>query len=89
MRRSWTSTRTVPWWRGTARRPLPKYGYCPTMPPSAVHPVIVAEAIKLVLAGKAIVILGRQVEPVVDVRDGLLNALDLLGPPQDVVGRDE
>ena len=59
------------------------------MPPSAVHPVIVAEAIKLVLAGKAIVILGRQVEPVVDVRDGLLNALDLLGPPEDVMGRDE
>ncbi len=47
---------------------------------AAVHPVIVAEAIKLVLAGKAIVILARRLEPAVDVRDGLLDALDLLGP---------
>ena len=54
---------------------------------TAVHPVIVAEAIKLVLAGKAIVIVGRRVEPAADVRDGLLDALDLLGPAEDVVGR--
>ena len=53
---------------------------------ASVHPVIVAEAIKLVLAGKAIVILGRRVEPVADVRDGLLDALDLKAPPEDVAG---
>ncbi len=47
---------------------------------AAVHPVIVAEAVKLVLAGKAIVVLARRLEPAVDVRDGLLDALDLLGP---------
>ena len=53
---------------------------------AAVHPGILAEAVKLVLSGKAIVILARRPEPAVDVRDGLLNALDLLGPPQDVAG---
>ncbi len=53
----------------------------------AIHPVILAEAVKLVLSGKGIVILARRLEPAVDVRDGLLDALDLLGPPQDVAGR--
>lgn len=53
---------------------------------AAVHPVIVAEAVKLVLSGKAIVILARRLEPAVDMRDGLLDALDLLGPPEDVAG---
>ena len=53
---------------------------------AAVHPVILAEAVKLVLSGKAIVILARRLEAAVDVRDGLLNALDLLGPPEDVAG---
>jgi len=43
--------------------------------------VFVAKAIKLVLASKAIVTLARRLEPAVDVRDGLLDALDLLGPP--------
>jgi len=47
---------------------------------AAVNPVIATEAVELVLAGKAIVILGRRLEPAVDVRDGLLDALDLLGP---------
>ncbi len=50
----------------------------------AVHPVILAEAVKLVLSCKAIVILARRLEPAVDVRDGLLDALGLLGPPEDV-----
>ena len=53
---------------------------------AAVDPMIVAEAIKLVLDGKAIVLLARRLEPAVDVRDRLLDALDLLGPPQDVAG---
>ena len=53
---------------------------------AAVHPVILAEAVKLVLNGKAIVILARRLEPAVDVREGLLQALALLGPPKDVAG---
>lgn len=51
---------------------------------AAIHPVVLAEAVKLVLNGKAIMILARRLEPAVDVRDGLLDALDLLGPPEDV-----
>ena len=54
---------------------------------AAIHPVILAEAVELVLGGKAIVILARRLEPAVDVRDGLLDALDLLGPPKDVAGQ--
>ncbi len=46
---------------------------------AAVNPVIATEAVELVLAGKAIVILGRRLEPAVDVQDGLLDALDSLG----------
>ena len=51
---------------------------------AAVNSVIAAEAIELVLAGKAIVILGRRLEPAVDVWDGLLDALDLLDRPGNV-----
>ena len=46
---------------------------------AAIHPVILAEAAKLVLSGKAVVILARRLEPAVDVRDGLLDALDVTG----------
>ncbi len=46
--------------------------------------MIATEAIELVLAGKAIVILARRLEPAVDVRDGLLDALDRLDRPGDV-----
>ncbi len=49
--------------------------------PDAIPPVLMIEAVRLVLAGKGILILARRPEPVVDVRDGLLDALDLLGPP--------
>ena len=52
----------------------------------AVHPMIVAEAIQMVLAGMSIVILGRRLEPAVDVRDGLLDALDLIDTPDDAAG---
>ena len=55
--------------------------------PDAIPPIIMAEAVKLVLGGKGIVILARRIEPAVDVRDGLLDALDLLGPPKDVAGQ--
>jgi len=54
---------------------------------TAVNPVIANGAIELVLAGKAIVILGRRLEPAVDVRDGLLDALDLHASPDDVIGQ--
>ncbi len=55
---------------------------------TAVNPVIAAEAVDLVLAGQAIVILSRRLEPAVDVRDGLLDALDLLDRPADVARRE-
>jgi len=54
---------------------------------AAVNPVIATEAVELVLAGKAIVILGRRLEPAVDVRDGLLDALDLHASPDDMTGQ--
>ena len=54
---------------------------------TAVNPVIATEAVELVLAGSAIVILGRRFEPAVDVRDGLLNALELHTSPDDVTGQ--
>ena len=44
--------------------------------PDAIPPVLMIEAVRLVLAGKGIVILARRLEPAVDVRDGLLDALD-------------
>ncbi len=47
---------------------------------AAVHPVILAEAVELVLGGKSIVVLARRLEPAVDVRDGLLDTLDSLRP---------
>lgn len=53
---------------------------------AAIDPTIVAEAIKLALDSKAVVILARQPEPAANVRDGMLDALDLLGPPEGVAG---
>ena len=53
---------------------------------AAIDPTIVAEAIKLVLDGKAIVILARRLEPAANGRDGMLDALNLLSPPEDVAG---
>ena len=54
---------------------------------AAIHPVILAEAVNLVLGGKAIVILARRLEPAVDLRDGLLDALDLTGTPDKTAKR--
>ena len=53
---------------------------------AAVPPLIVAEAVNLVLGGKGIVILARRLELAVDVRDGLLDALDLMGKTADMAG---
>lgn len=55
--------------------------------PDTIHPTIMSEAVELVLASKAIVILGRRLEPAVDVRDGLLDALDVHASPNDVTGQ--
>ena len=54
---------------------------------AAISAVIVAEAIKTIRAGKSIVVLARRPEPVADVRDGLLRALDLATVPASEVGR--
>lgn len=54
--------------------------------PDAIPPTIMSEAVRLVLAGKGVLILAQRPEPEVDVRDGLLDALDLLRPPEDVAG---
>jgi hypothetical protein len=53
---------------------------------AAVNPLIVAEAINRVLAGKAVVLLARRSEAAVDVRDGLLDALDAHTVSQNAVG---
>ena len=47
--------------------------------PDAIPPILMTEAVKLVLAGKGVLILAQRPEPEVDVRTGLLQALDLLG----------
>jgi len=54
--------------------------------PDAIPPIIMAEAVKLVLAGEGIVILAQRPEPEVDVREGLLHALDLFTAPDDAAG---
>ena len=53
---------------------------------ATVPALIVAEAVKMVLSGKGIVILAQRLEPAVDVRDGLLDALDLMGKTADMTG---
>ena len=54
--------------------------------PDAIPPVLMTEAVKLVLAGKGALILAQRPEPEVDVRTGLLQALDLFTATQDVAG---
>ena len=43
-------------------------------------------AVRLVLAGKGILILARRPEPEVDVRTGLLHAPDLAAAPREEMG---
>lgn len=50
--------------------------------PDAIPHVLMIEAVKLVLAGKGVLILAQRPEPEVDVRTGLLQALDLLKQSQ-------
>ena len=54
--------------------------------PDAIPPVLMIEAVKLVLAGKGVLILAQRPEPEVDVRTALLQALDLFTIPQDAAG---
>jgi hypothetical protein len=54
--------------------------------PDTILPLLMIETIKLVLAGKGILILAQRREPEVDVREGLLQALDLFTATQDVAG---
>ena len=48
--------------------------------------VLMIEAVRLVLAGKGVLILAQRPEPEVDVREGLLQALDLFTVNQNVAG---
>ena len=52
----------------------------------AIPAVLRREAVDLVLAGHAILILAEQPEPAADVRDGLLGALDLFVLPDAAAG---
>ncbi len=54
--------------------------------PDAIPPVLMIKAVNLVLAGKGVLILAQRPEPEVDVRTGLLQALDLFTATQDVAG---
>jgi hypothetical protein len=54
--------------------------------PDAIPPILMIEAVKLVMAGKGVLILAQRPEPEVDVREGLLQALDLFTATQDVAG---
>ena len=54
--------------------------------PDAIHPVIVSDAVELILAGKGVLILARRGEPEIDVRTALLDALDLFTAPQEAAG---
>jgi len=51
--------------------------------PGAIASALIIEAVRLVLAGKGVLILAQRPEPEVDVRDGLLQALDLFTIPRD------
>ncbi len=55
--------------------------------PDAIPPVLMTDAVKLVLAGKGVLILAQRPEPGVDVREGLLHALDLFTAPWSATGR--
>ncbi len=54
--------------------------------PDAIPNVLMIEAVKLVMAGKGVLILAQRPEPEVDVREALLHALDLFTAPDDVAG---
>ncbi len=57
--------------------------------PDAIPHVLMIEAVRLVLAGKGVLILAQRAEPEVDVRTGLLQALDLFTATQGQQGTHE
>ncbi len=54
--------------------------------PDAIPPILMIEAVRLVLAGKGVLILAQRPEPEVDMREALLHALDLFTAPDDMAG---
>ena len=54
--------------------------------PDAIPPIIMGEAVRLVLTGRAILIMAQRPEPEVNVRTALLHALDLFTAPQETAG---
>ena len=50
----------------------------------ALPPAIVAEAVRLILAGQGLLIAARRPEVEVDVREGLVRALDLFTAPPEM-----
>lgn len=52
--------------------------------PDAIPPVLMLETVKLVLAGKGVLILAQRPEPEVDVRMGLLHTLNLFTAPREI-----
>jgi len=54
--------------------------------PAAIPPPFLDEAVRLVAAGMGVLILAQRPEPEVDVREGLLHALDLFTGRDDAVG---
>jgi len=47
----------------------------------ATPKILMIEAVKLVLAGRGVLILAQRAEPEVDARTALLRSLDLMTPP--------
>ena len=54
--------------------------------PNAIPPILMTEAVRLILAGKGVLILAQRPEPEVDVRTALFDALDLFTAPHDEAG---
>ena len=54
--------------------------------PDAIPHILMIEAVRLVLAGAAVLIVAQRPEPEVDARTALLQALDLFTATQNVAG---
>ncbi len=54
--------------------------------PDTIPRALMIEAVRLVLASMGVLILAQRPEPEVDVREGVLHALDLFTIPRDVAG---
>jgi len=54
--------------------------------PAAIPSPVLDEAVQLMAAGMGVLILAQRPEPEVDVREGLLQALDLFTATQNTAG---